>query len=89
VSDNEEALRAEALKRIKNRLALRSSAASYVVVNALLVVIWAITGRGYFWPGWILGGWGIGLILHALSVYRPPRPITDEEVRREMARLRG
>jgi hypothetical protein len=87
--ENEDALRAEALKRIKNRRALKGSAASYVIVNALLVVIWAATGHGYFWPGWVLAGWGIGLAMHAWSVYWAPRPITDEEIRNEMGKLRG
>jgi len=85
----DEELRQEALKRIRSRRALTGSVLSYAVVNGMLVVIWALTGRGYFWPGWVLGGWGVGLALHALSVY-PPRPmISEEQVRREMDRLRG
>ena len=36
--------------------------AAFVAVNLLLIVIWAATGAGYFWPIWPLLGWGLGLI---------------------------
>ncbi len=38
---------------------------AYLIVNALLILIWAITGFGYFWPGWVLAVWGVHLILGA------------------------
>ena|SRR3712207_1588048 len=47
---------------------LRQHAASYVVVNLMLIGIWAATGAGYFWPIWPLLGWGAGLALHAWQV---------------------
>jgi hypothetical protein len=28
----------------------------FVAISVLLVVIWAATGAGYFWPGWAIGG---------------------------------
>jgi class 3 adenylate cyclase len=37
----------------------------YVVVNAMLIGIWAAAGAGYFWPIWPLLGWGVGLGCHA------------------------
>ncbi len=89
MAPTDEELRQEALKRIRSRQALTGSVLSYAVVNGMLVVIWALTGRGYFWPGWVLGGWGVGLALHALSVYRPRPMVTEEQVRKEMDRLRG
>ena len=46
---------------------------SYVAVMALLVVIWALTGMGYFWPVWPMLGWGIGVFSHWSAVGRPPR----------------
>jgi len=85
----EEDLRTEALKRIKSRRSLQGAALTYLVVNALLVGIWALTGRGYFWPGWVIAGWGVGLALHAINVLRPRAVITEEEIRREVDRLKG
>lgn len=40
----------------------------YGVVNLGLILIWAISGGGYFWPIWVIIGWGIGLGVHAFSL---------------------
>jgi hypothetical protein len=40
---------------------------SYVIINAFLIGIWAMTGGGYFWPAWPLMGWGIGIAFHAVG----------------------
>jgi hypothetical protein len=45
----------------------------YVMVMALLVAIWALTGMGYFWPVWPALGWGIGILSHRASVPRARR----------------
>ena len=76
--------REAARRRIQARRDFGSHLASYVVVNAFLVAIWAITGAGYFWPAWLLGGWGVGLVLHAWDLYR--RPITEQDIDRELAK---
>jgi hypothetical protein len=31
---------------------------TFVAVMSLLIVIWALSGAGYFWPVWPLVGWG-------------------------------
>src|SRR3954453_15365042 len=51
----------------------------YLIVNALLIGIWAATGGGYFWPIWPILGWGIGLGCHAapLLATRGARPELD------------
>ncbi|MEA2468152.1 MAG: eukaryotic-like serine/threonine-protein kinase [Thermoleophilaceae bacterium] len=36
----------------------------YIVVNLMLVGIWAASGGGYFWPVWSILGWGIGVGCH-------------------------
>ena len=49
-----------------------------MIVNAALIGVWAITGAGYFWPGWVLGAWGIGLLFHAWATFGQ-KPIREEE----------
>ncbi len=43
---------------------MRRHLAVYSTVNLLLIVVWAISGAGYFWPVWPLVGWGVGLAKH-------------------------
>jgi hypothetical protein len=38
--------------------------AAYVAVNVLLVVSWALSGAGTFWPLWIILIWGAALAAH-------------------------
>lgn len=79
------AARREAVRRLEKKRAWSASFAAYVVVNAFLIGIWAVTGRGYFWPGWVLGGWGIGEVLSFWDAF-VRRPITEEEIEAEMHR---
>ena len=39
--------------------------AIYIIVNVMLIGIWAASGGGYFWPIWPILGWGIGVGCHA------------------------
>lgn len=48
---------------------VRIHLAVYLVVNVLLIGIWAASGAGYFWPIWPILGWGIGLGSHAAVLF--------------------
>jgi hypothetical protein len=54
------------------RRALAVDAATYAVISAVLVTVWAVTGGGYFWPMWLIIVWGALLAVHAVSVFRRP-----------------
>jgi hypothetical protein len=59
---------------------------AYLLINAVLIIIWATTGGGTFWPGVSLLAWGLGLSSqHFLNSFAP---ITPETVRRELRRSR-
>jgi hypothetical protein len=58
---------------------------AYVLGNAFLIGIWAYNGRGSFWPGWVLAGWGVLLLLDGWDVYFR-RDVTEEDIQREMHR---
>lgn len=84
---HEDQERKAARKRLEKRRDFTTHVVAYVVVNAMLVGIWALTGGGYFWPIWVLLGWGVGLVLNAWDVFFR-RPITEADVDREMGRGR-
>jgi len=78
--------RAAAVDRLKKKSDFRAHFLAYVMVNALLLSIWAATGRGFFWPVFPLFGWGIGVVFNWWDAYRR-RPFREEEIRREMERF--
>jgi hypothetical protein len=80
-------LRDHARRRLEKKRDLVGHLVAYVVFNAALIGIWAIAGGGYFWPAWVLVGWGVGVVLNVWDVYFR-RPITEADVDREVTRLR-
>jgi hypothetical protein len=75
--------REAAIKRLEAKRGFSVHAAIYVIVNILLVVVWAFTARGYFWPIWPILGWGVAVAIHGWMTYFQ-KPISEDEIRREM-----
>lgn len=73
----------EARARVARKRKFVADVVAYVVINAFLIGIWAVSGHGSFWPGWVLAGWGVFLLLDAWNVYFR-KPITEEDVEREL-----
>ena len=86
-TDDTDTAREMAIQRLKAKRGFSAHFTVYVLVNLLLIFIWAVTGRGYFWPVWPIAGWGIGVAMHAWAAFLS-KPITEEEIRREMERGR-
>jgi general stress protein CsbA len=82
----DEQRREVAIKRIKDKEGFRIHLISYLAVNGMLVIIWALTGAGYFWPIWLIGLWGVGLVINAYVVYAA-RPVTEDQIQKEMKNL--
>lgn len=80
--------RERAVARLHKKRDFQGHLITYVVVNAALWAVWAVTGSDYPWPAWVTGGWAIGLILNFWDVYLRT-PITEAEISREIDRLHG
>ena len=52
----------EARRRDRKSSPLAHQLAPFVAVNLVLIVVWAASGAGYFWPIWPMLGWGLGLV---------------------------
>jgi len=91
VQMSEEELYREARKRVEEKKGFFNHLAVYIIVNILLVLIWAFpAGGGFPWFIFPLGGWGIGILFHFLGVFVFSRQ-TDWErraIEKEVERLR-
>jgi hypothetical protein len=85
IDTRDEDLRRQAIERLRKRSEFFNHVAVFVLVHALLVTIWFLTGREFFWPIFPLFGWGIGLFFHGMDTFR--RPFSEDRIRREMDRL--
>jgi hypothetical protein len=84
---SEEELRKRALRRLRKKRDFRTHLFMYVLVNLGLVAIWALSDGGFFWPIFVILGWGIGVVAQAWDVYFR-HEITEDEIQREAQRLR-
>ncbi|MFC1845832.1 2TM domain-containing protein [Chloroflexota bacterium] len=70
IKRSEDEIYEEAKQRVENKKGFFIHLIVYVLVNVFLVIIWAVTTPGgYPWFIWPIIGWGIGLVLHCLSIF--------------------
>ena len=82
-------VREQALRRLKAQRSFKALLVTAVGVLALMVVIWALSGGGYFWPIWVVFGLGIALVATGWQAYGPrEHVITEDEIQREMDKQR-
>jgi hypothetical protein len=77
----------QARARVLRKRKFRGDLVAYVVINAFIIGIWALSGFGYFWPVWILAGWGVLLVLDGWDAYYR-RDVTEDDIQRELHRQR-
>ena len=87
---SEQQIYEQAKKRVEARRAFFTHLAVYVVVNTMLVLVWAFAaGRGHPWFIYPLGGWGIGVLFHGLGTFFFLQTSDDAAIEKEAARIRG
>jgi 2TM domain len=92
VPRTEDERRALALKRLKAKSDFKRSLVVYLAVNALLVVIWALTNvgdpnpQGFFWPIFPIVGWGVPVAIGGFVAYGRT-DLTEDRVQEEMKKL--
>jgi serine/threonine protein kinase len=86
---DEEAVRRRVLKRTKARRKFVGHLSSYIMVNSMLIAIWFfLTGQGFFWPGFPIFFWGIGLVSQGVDYYNRfgPGAINEASIKAEIQR---
>ena len=64
----DEQSRRYAISRLSRKRAYRHQVINYLWVNALLIVVWALSGFGFFWPIYSLLGWGAALLIQGWKI---------------------
>jgi hypothetical protein len=88
---NDDELRKYALKSLKKKEDFRQYMIIYAMVSAITVGVWYfVTPTGYFWPGWVIFGMGIGALLAGLDAMGKlgGKPITASDIDAEVERLK-
>lgn len=79
------ALPSQAVDRLKKRREFRQHLLAYTLVNTFLVIIWAVTSHGFFWPAFPMGAWGIAVAVNAWEVHSRG-DYGENKIRTEMQR---
>lgn len=91
IAQTDSDLRGEAVKRLNKKREFSAHLVAYILINLVVWAIWGVifaaSGVWFPWPAFVTLGWGIGLAFHAWDVYGS-KPITEEEIQKEEARLR-
>jgi uncharacterized ion transporter superfamily protein YfcC len=91
IPQTENDLREEAVKRLNKKREFNAHLVAYILINLVVWAIWGVifaaSGVWFPWPAFVTFGWGIGVAFHAWDVYGR-KPITEEEILKEEARLR-
>ncbi|MFW0738081.1 MULTISPECIES: 2TM domain-containing protein [unclassified Flavobacterium] len=61
-----------ARKKVKEIREFYEHLTVFILVTIILITINLLTSPGYLWFVWCVLGWGIGLVLHGLSVFNIP-----------------
>ena len=82
----DEESRRHAISRLSRKRAYRHQVINYLLVNALLIVVWAFSGFGFFWPIYPLMGWGFALLIQGWKIIIHPyrHSFSEEEINREI-----
>ncbi len=59
----------EAIAYVKELKGFYADLMSFIVIIPALFILNYFTSPGYIWAWWVLFGWGIGISIHALTVF--------------------
>jgi len=83
---SDEQIYEEARRRVKAKRDFWGNFSVYTVVNIICFLVWVLGDRGYPWFLWVLGPWGVLVILHYLRVFvfagKSERSAIEKEVER-------
>ena len=87
---SEESIYEEARKRVEAKKGFNKHLLVYVIVNIMLILIWAFaSGGGYPWFLWVLGFWVIGVIFNYFDAFVRLGKVNKAAIEKEAEKIRG
>ncbi len=80
---------AEAFKYVRSLRRFYMHLFQYIVVVIALLAINLIVSPQRMWVYWVMGGWGLGILMHASRVFRPAWFLGPQWERRQVERHLG
>jgi len=80
---------AEALQYVRKLRGFYLHLIKYIAVNLGLLAINLLTPHQHLWVLWVIGGWGIGLAIHAFRAFRPHAFLGPDWERRQVEKRLG
>ena len=84
----EEQIYDEASKKVTARKRFYGGLATYLIVNAVLIVIWALSGQGNMWFLWPLGIWGIFVLGDYLRIFVFGKGSDQQAIEKEVEKMK-
>ena len=84
----EEEIYEEARHRIKQKKDFYGNLIAWAIVNIILIIVWALTSRGYPWFLWPLCVWGVFVLAQYARVF-VFKPMSDKNaIEKEAEKIR-
>ena len=84
----EEQIYEETSKKVRARKRFFGGLATYLIVNAVLIVIWALSGQGYPWFLWPLGIWGVFVLVDYLRIFIFGKGSDQQAIEKEVEKMK-
>ncbi|MFC1969509.1 2TM domain-containing protein [Chloroflexota bacterium] len=84
----EEQIYEEASRKVKAKKGFYGGLITYLAVNAVLIVIWALSGQGHMWFLWPLGIWGIFVLGDYMRIFVFGKGSDQQAIEKEVEKMR-
>lgn len=87
---DDSSLRQAAVHSLARKRAFWGYVGGAIILNLLMIGIWFLSGKGYFWPVWVMLGSAIGLGFSAWGTFGPGSSgPSEDQIQSEMKKLQG
>ena len=86
----DEEFRKKAERRVKQKVQLLYSIGIWIAIGIFMFVIWLLSGRGYQWFWWVVGGMGFAVLIQVIGYFSGSKgeATRDRMIEKEMERMK-